>query len=73
MLMNLLVSEVHVYVLFKLFSLCLNMGSLYEAFGFADKPVLIGFLLFQVIILIVLVHRCRRIIFIPYQLHDSNQ
>ena len=48
LLANLILSEVHVYILFQLFSISLNMGSLYEAFGFVDKPVLIGFLLFQV-------------------------
>ncbi|KAK8205668.1 zinc metalloprotease [Zalaria obscura] len=44
----LLISQVHVFYMFALFSVFINNRSLYEAFGFHnEKPIMIGFLLFN--------------------------
>jgi STE24 endopeptidase len=48
MVSNIIIAFSHFYVLFSLFQLCINVPTLYTAFGFNTRPVLIGFLLFQV-------------------------
>lgn len=47
----LLISQVHLFYIFGLFSAFINNGSLYNDFGFRrERPVLIGFLLFNEIL-----------------------
>jgi len=47
----LLISQVHLFYIFSLFSVFINNNSLYDAFGFhKERPVLIGFLLFNEIL-----------------------
>lgn len=45
---RLLAVQVHMFALFYVFSLCINLDSLYTSFGFDSKPTFIGFVLFQV-------------------------
>ncbi|KAJ3130048.1 CAAX prenyl protease 1 [Nowakowskiella sp. JEL0407] len=46
---TLAVSQVHLFVVFYLFSLFIHDTQLYKSFGFSEQPILIGFLLFQFI------------------------
>ncbi|KAF2198200.1 CaaX prenyl protease [Delitschia confertaspora ATCC 74209] len=47
----LLISQAHLFYIFSLFSVFINNGSLYSDFGFhKERPVLIGFLLFNEIL-----------------------
>ncbi|KAF2185085.1 CaaX prenyl protease [Zopfia rhizophila CBS 207.26] len=47
----LLISQVHLFYIFALFSVFINNKSVYDAFGFhKERPVLIGFLLFNEIL-----------------------
>ena len=42
------ISSFHLFYVFALFSVFINNGSLYEAFGFVrEKPIMIGFILFN--------------------------
>nr|KAJ3422053.1 CAAX prenyl protease 1 [Polyrhizophydium stewartii] len=46
---RLVVVQAHLFVLFYVFSIVINLTSLYKSFGFASQPIVIGFLLFQFI------------------------
>ncbi|KAJ3324776.1 CAAX prenyl protease 1 [Boothiomyces sp. JEL0866] len=46
---RLLVAQAHLFVLFYMFNFIVKLQSLYSAFGFATKPIIVGFLLFQFI------------------------
>ncbi|ORY16272.1 CaaX prenyl protease [Clohesyomyces aquaticus] len=46
----LLISQVHLFYIFALFSVFINNQSVYDSFGFKSRPVLIGFLLFNEIL-----------------------
>jgi STE24 endopeptidase len=46
-LKNLIIAQIHFFTMFYVFSQTIDMKSLYTAFGFNTKPVLIGFILFQ--------------------------
>ena len=41
------ISSFHLFYVFALFSVFINNNSLYQAFGFQDKPIIIGFILFN--------------------------
>lgn len=44
----LLISQVHIFYMFALFSVFINNKSLYDSFGFTrERPIMIGFLLFN--------------------------
>ncbi|KAF2863520.1 hypothetical protein K470DRAFT_103714 [Piedraia hortae CBS 480.64] len=43
----LLIASSHLFIIFGLFALFINNKSLYEAFGFKTKPIMIGFILFN--------------------------
>ncbi|KAI8814973.1 peptidase family M48-domain-containing protein [Cladochytrium replicatum] len=47
----LLISQLHLFLIFFLFSLSIHFQPLYRSFGFDNEPILIGFLLFQYIYL----------------------
>ncbi|KAJ2994140.1 CAAX prenyl protease 1 [Globomyces sp. JEL0801] len=46
---RLVIAQLHIFVLFYMFSRFVNLLSIYQSFGFESKSVLIGFLLFQYI------------------------
>ncbi|KAJ3359514.1 CAAX prenyl protease 1 [Kappamyces sp. JEL0680] len=46
-LSNLIVVQAQLFAIFYLFSLLIKLPSLYLAFGFVEKPIVVGFLLFQ--------------------------
>jgi STE24 endopeptidase len=51
MFKRLVIIQFHLFSLFYLFSKVINNGALYEAFGFTgEKPVIIGFTLFQTLL-----------------------
>lgn len=51
MFKRLIIIQFHLFSLFYLFSKVINNGALYQAFGFmGEKPVLIGFTLFQTLL-----------------------
>lgn len=41
------ISSFHLFYVFALFSVFINNNSLYRAFGFRDRPIIIGFILFN--------------------------
>ncbi|KAJ1565094.1 CAAX prenyl protease 1 [Nowakowskiella sp. JEL0078] len=48
-LKQLTISQIHIFVIFYLFSLFIHDNLLYTSFGFSTQPILIGFILFQFI------------------------
>ncbi|TKA27742.1 hypothetical protein B0A50_04843 [Salinomyces thailandicus] len=46
----LLISSAHLFWVFGLFRLFIHNGSLYDAFGFRERPVMIGFILFNAVL-----------------------
>jgi len=44
---NLIISEIHLFVIFFLFGQFMNNANLYTSFGFDTQPTIIGLLLFQ--------------------------
>jgi STE24 endopeptidase len=45
---NLIIAQMHFFAMFYVFSVVINVSSMYTQFGFDTKPVIVGFLLFQV-------------------------
>lgn len=46
---NLFISQVHLFALFYLFNQMITNKDLYVSFGFSEMPIMIGFLLFQMV------------------------
>jgi len=49
MLKMLIFTEVHTFILLYLFSFFVYTPELYESFGFIEKPIIIGFILFSLV------------------------
>jgi len=49
MLKMLFITEIHTFILLYLFSLFIHTQELYNSFGFHDKPIIIGFILFSLV------------------------